>query len=259
MIEPIVDVSKWQGDINKQKMLAAKPLGIIIRAGSINHTTGECYEDYQFRNNARKFNGEIPCGYYWYFRPEHSATIQASYFSNLLKEVQVDLDPWADTESNDGHVSMGTFQTNLNTFLFVTDSMLDVDSVIYTRGSFWNPHVGNPAWAKERRLCIAMYSDTAQHPWNGFPSYYRPAPWNDFLLWQYSADGNGRGAEFGAESSAIDINRYNGTLAQFHKDANWNQSAPATRLCVVLGLLKRIVDKFAANCDAARSITPEDE
>lgn len=252
MIEPIVDVSKWQGDIDKQKMLDANPLGICIRAGSINHETGECYEDYQFRSNAKKFNGIIPCSYYWFFRPEHSATRQGTYFSNLLKEVQVDFDPWADSESNDGFVSMGNFQINLDTFLFTTDAMIDVESAIYTRGSFWNQHVGNPIWAKDRKLVIAMYNEAVDHPWIGSPSYYKPAPWDDFWMWQYSADRppNMRGAEFGADSTSIDISYYNGTIQQFHKDANWNQTLPVQDgCCKILGMMRELLNKLMENCE----------
>jgi hypothetical protein len=39
-------------------------------------------------------------------------------------------------------------------------------------------------------------------------------------MWQYSADKNGRGKEFGAPCDDIDINKYNGGLDQFNKDFN---------------------------------------
>jgi GH25 family lysozyme M1 (1,4-beta-N-acetylmuramidase) len=253
MIEPIVDVSTWQGDINKEKMLSAKPLGMYIRAGSINKDTGKCYEDYQFRSNAEKFGGEIPLGYYWYFRPEHSGIVQATYFVNLMKSVRVDLPPAIDVESNDKGTSMGIFQDRLYEFISITEDLMAMEDVIYTRGSFWNTHVGNPSWAGKRKLWIALYNTFVQHPWIGSPSYYRPAPWNDFWAWQWSADGNGRGAEFGVKSFAIDINRYNGTLEQFHKDANWNQEPllpPSTNnFCKIIHTIKGVCDRWLAeNC-----------
>jgi hypothetical protein len=37
-----------------------------------------------------------------------------------------------------------------------------------------------------------------------------PAPWKDWLFWQYSATGDG--LAFGAESKGIDLNLFNGDL-----------------------------------------------
>ena len=245
MIEPIVDVSKWQKDIDKEKMLGAGTLGMYIRAGSMNVSP---YTDYRFVENTEKFNGEIPCGYYWYFRPEFSSSVQAAYFVNLMRSVRVDLPPVVDVESNFKNLSMGTIQENLRLFITLVDDLMGRQSVIYTRGGFWNQHVGNPAWASKYRLWIAMYSETAKHPWTGFPGYYHPKTWNDFWLWQYSADKNGRGEEFGVATSGIDINRYNGTLEEFHKDANWNQTT-VTDCCSVLKAIRKFIDKYLESCE----------
>ena len=35
-------------------------------------------------------------------------------------------------------------------------------------------------------------------------------PWDEYDYWQWSADGNNRGYEFGVESDDIDLNRKNG-------------------------------------------------
>ena len=247
MIEPIVDVSTWQKDINKEKMLGAGTLGMYIRAGSINGTP---YTDYQFYNNAEKFNGEVPCGYYWFFRPEFSPSVQAAHFVKLMNSVRVDLPPVVDIESNYKKVSMGIFQENAGIFIELVDKLMNKSSVIYTRGSFWNQNVGSPLWASKYRLWIAMYNETIAHPWIGSSSYYRPKPWGDFWMWQYSADKNGRGAEFGVATSGIDINRYNGTLDEFYRDANWEQVPdPPNRFCKVLRAIKSLVDKALENCD----------
>jgi GH25 family lysozyme M1 (1,4-beta-N-acetylmuramidase) len=240
MIEPIVDISRWQGDIDKQKFLDAGALGVIIRAGSINVNP---YADFQFANNVEKFNGEIPCGYYWYFRPEFIALTQANYLGNLLKNAQVDLPVFADVESNNSFVSMGTFQNRLSEFLTILENSFGLEVGIYTRGEFWNTNLGNPSWAGNYKLWIARYNNSLDHPWGD--GFYRPRPWSDWWLWQYSADGNGRGAEFGAESPDIDINRYNGTLEEFYADANWNQEKPPTKpWCGITQKIKGLCEKY---------------
>jgi hypothetical protein len=43
-----------------------------------------------------------------------------------------------------------------------------------------------------------------------------PVTWDKWLFWQFSADGNGLGHEYGATGShAIDINRFNGDAEAF--------------------------------------------
>jgi len=96
--------------------------------------------------------------------------------------------------------------------------------LIYTRGTFWNPNVGNPIWASDYLLWAARYSNTLTGPWSD--GRYRPLPWNMWAFWQWSADKNGRGAEFGAESRDIDLNRFNGSLSEFYRWCGWQQDEP---------------------------------
>ena len=244
MIEPILDVSRWQDYIDKQKFLAAGALGIIIRAGSQDDSGP--YMDYQFENNAQKFNGEIPCGYYWYFRPEYSASTQATYFANLMRSVRTDIFPMIDVESNFKKVSMGVYQNRLYEFMSIVEDLMGMESMIYTRATFWNPNVGDPPWAGSRRLVIARYTSQSK-PWGNIydQSWLKPLPWDDWWMWQYSADGNGRGAEFGVKSADIDINRYNGTLEQFHKEIGWNQGdSTESKMCHFVRLVKELCEKY---------------
>ena len=43
-----------------------------------------------------------------------------------------------------------------------------------------------------------------------------PSNFDTWVFWQFSADGNGRGPEFGASSKSIDLNYFNGDLAAFN-------------------------------------------
>jgi GH25 family lysozyme M1 (1,4-beta-N-acetylmuramidase) len=226
MFEPLVDVSKWQAEINAGKMLGAGTKGMYIRAGGTNWNNGASFTDRRFRENAGKFSHRIPVGYYYFFYPHIDGVKQAQYFCTLLKSVKWNLPPAVDVESNPKNANRSRFQTELKQFLDTVESELGVKSVIYTRATFWNPNVGAPAWATDYKLWVAIYSRSLKHPWANNPnSNFRPRPWNDWWLWQYSADGNGRGREFGVGSAAIDINRVNMTEAEFHTFAKWGTGA----------------------------------
>ncbi len=226
MFEPLVDVSKWQSDINVSKMMGAGTKAMYIRAGGCDKNTGASFTDRRFRENAEKFSNRVPVGYYYFFYPHIDGAKQAKYFCNLLKSVKWNLPPAIDVEANPRNASKSRCQTEIKDFLDTVEAELGVKGVIYTRATFWNPNVGAPAWATDYKLWIAIYSDTLSHPWdNNANSVYRPRPWNDWWLWQYSADRNGRGPEFGVASAGIDINRVNMEEDEFNKFAKWGTGA----------------------------------
>lgn len=226
MFEPVVDISKWQSDVNVSKMLGAGTKGMYIRAGGTDRNNGASYTDRRFRENAEKFSERIPVGYYYFFYPHFDGIKQAQYFCNLLKSVKWNLPPTIDVEANPRKVSQSRCQTEIKEFLDTVEAELGVKGVIYTRATFWNPNVGAPSWATDYKLWIAIYSNSLQHPWANNPnSIYRPRPWTDWWLWQYSADRNGRGTEFGVASKGIDINRVNMKEEDFYAFAKWGTGA----------------------------------
>ena len=97
---------------------------------------------------------------------------------------------------------------------------------IYTRASFWNPNVASRSLWGKLRLWIALYNSNVAHPWEGLNKQYKPRDWDKPLIWQWSADGNGRGREFGAQSNSIDINRFMGTETEFEAYINRRQAQP---------------------------------
>ena len=217
----VPDVSKWQGDIDADKFIAAGAHGVIIRAGAVS-TAGTCYRDDRFYSNKDKFLGRIPCGAYWFYRPEHDPAAQAGFFSSLVGK---DFFPLvADVEVNTTGVGMVDFARWLYKFLDAVYVNTGIWPVIYTRGSFWNPQLGNPEWAPQFGLWVARYSNTLTGPWSD--GYYRPLPWHDWRLWQWSADGNGMGKKYGAESHSIDLNRWNPEVPFLFDGGNGGQPPP---------------------------------
>lgn len=219
-----VDVSHWQGVMDWQKTRQAGAQFAIMRAGS--HDAAGPYSDYRYSSNARQvtdYFNEI--GFYWYFRPNYSPDRQADYFFQLiiaefgtqytwsfgvdawgeyiLTEFGVKIRIVADVEETGG---MTWFQVRDRVKQFVLRLIyrFRINPVIYCRATFWNICVApDPLWPT-LKLWIARYWSGSE-PWIG--TSYKPRDWDRWVFWQYSADENRRGYEFGASGSqAIDLN-----------------------------------------------------
>lgn len=229
MIEPILDVSRWQGNIDEKVMLSSNVRGLIIRLGSIDYNGP--YEDFLFRENHAKFEDELPCGYYWYFRPEYSGVRQGEYVVERLDELKIPLRlPMVpDVEENAKSLSKAEFWYELLSFInvFIENGYTKIAD--YTRGWFWNENLGNPAGASDQLLGIARYSTVLTHPW-GDSDKFRPLPWNDWWWWQKSADGNGLGPVYGCDSDDVDYGLVNMTEDEW-KIFTAEDVAPSSFLC----------------------------
>ena len=223
-----VDVSHWQAKedvvpivhMDWEKCKQAGAQFAFIRAGSITKISGELYEDFEFQYNSEAAPGLMPVGYYWYWRPNFSVTGQANYFCGLIDSKDRRLPPVVDVETTGG---FGASAIAIRLAIFCENVWDNIGQwpMIYTRGSFWNPTASGPGvgdhplWAS-LDLWVARYVNLPE-PWGnpGDSSVVRPRHWNDWLFWQFSADGNGRGAEFGAQSRSIDLDYYNGNQDDF--------------------------------------------
>ena len=90
---------------------------------------------------------------------------------------------------------------------------------VYTRLSWFNPSVARSNyWRNNKiRLNAARYNLSLSSPWSD--NRYYPLDWDlrgsSFEGWQYSADGNGLGSYFGAESASIDLDLFSGDESAF--------------------------------------------
>jgi len=204
-----VDCSVWQGNHDWEKCEAAGARFAFIRAGAIS-STGTKYVDYQFERNAEKCT--LPRGFYWFFRPSFDGTQQAQYFLDLIENKDWKLNPVLDIEVSGA--DNDTIKRNALDFVLEVERQTALHPIIYTRATWWNPTIGSNTWADDCDLWVARYHSGIEGPWSD-NDYYRPCCWQDWKFWQWSADGNNRGAEFGAESDDIDLNRFNGTEQDF--------------------------------------------
>ena len=202
MCNHVVDVSEHQGKMNWARAANAGVCLAITRV-----TLGAGKVDARFAENQKGILDQgIRWGGYHVFRPEVSGTDQAYFFRDVLL-VAGGFEPYLvalDVEVNASGVSKAKFWENLLVCAITLDECFRGKVMVYTNKYFWNRNVGSAPWPMGR-LWIANYT-TAPKP--GLPY-----SWTDWSLWQYSANGNKRGGEFGAESWDIDLSRASFRLA----------------------------------------------
>jgi lysozyme len=202
-----VDVSSWQGRMDWQVCAAAGAKFAYIRAGSCSYPSGVCFSDARLAENAGEAPKWLKVGYYWYLRPEYDPQHQAEYFWQLVKDQPGDLPPVVDVECR-GRLTPVEAAASLRTFLERIKLLSGKRALIYTRALWWNENIAaDPSW-QEHDLWIARYCPSLNHPWGDGDC--QPRDWNEWRFWQFSANGNRRGAEFGAQSSSIDLDYFNG-------------------------------------------------
>ena len=217
-----IDVSKWQGEMDWGKADSAGAKFAFIRAGSITATGGVPYTDYQFETNARIAHDYMPVGFYWYFRPQWDAAAQAEYFCNLIKDKRWLLPPVLDLESSWG---MGPVEITEAAKIFITEVYVRLGfwCLLYSRALWLNDYTVSDAIWDFVELWVARYADL-DGPWSD--GYCIPRDFDDWRFWQFSAGGNGRGPEFGAESKSIDLDYFNGDKNAFDKYLGASYPAP---------------------------------
>jgi len=220
----LADISHWQKDINFVKFSNQDLNGVIIRAGSINYVTGIPYADYRFEINSDKCAEHFDVlGFYWFWRANQDPRIQAEFFANLIKYKKWNLPPIADVETSN-NIPASILVPRLKIFLDILQAETGKKPLIYTRASFWNLAIGNLSWANNYDLWCARYRPLDSNlepdltgPWSD--GKFKPANWNTWKLWQYSADGNNLGSKYGVGSDSIDLNYFNGTKDDLYKYA----------------------------------------
>jgi len=203
----VVDVSRHNGELDFLKMVAAGVVGIAIRA-----TVGDYYTDPRFYENwAKAVKVGIFRTAYHVIRPKCDFKGQMARFFDVLGDRRPEFGKYGwvmDCEVLD-------YQTKQR----ITDSIwhgvnaasqhAGKASFIYTRMSYWNHAVKASVNWKQWPLWVARYT-TAMAPWFVTEaSYLRPraGEWEDWSMWQHSANGNHQGPAHGAGSPHLDLNR----------------------------------------------------
>lgn len=220
-----VDLSYWNMDSldNPSDMDQAKAAGAMfcyIRAGYGNNTY-DPYANY-YINECKRLN--IPWGLYWFTKIGKDWQKHIDFFYEAYNDVGGPLPPVLDCEWTELN------KTLTNSWIYKAADRFKTKAgwnwsdntpypIIYTSPGWWDAHVERNDWAKHLELWDAHWT-TAANPilpgdWGAITN---PKTW---LFWQWSADGNMLGDDYGMTGDAdIDLNRFNGTKAEFEARFN---------------------------------------
>jgi GH25 family lysozyme M1 (1,4-beta-N-acetylmuramidase) len=203
------DVSFYQDDPETERgidfvKMAAPADFVIIRTGQ------NLWVDPSFKMNWREAGlAGLPRGSYWFYdsrvEPKRQAELWVQQFAGDFGELPL----FADFEEAYGGIYKGW--KNWYTFLERVKSLVGGKEIgIYTAFFYWRdnaPAAGtaNLEYFHQYPLWIANYAVTK-------PAVPKPWASDEWLFWQFTEGGDGK--LYGVESNGIDLNHFNGTLAQ---------------------------------------------
>lgn len=224
-----VDFSHWAGNVDVEKMYNAGARWAIIKASDANRDTGWQWEDVRFDQNARQIfaKGQLLAGAYHWLQASVDPKVAADFYLERYKRFDFHFPPVLDFEEK------SVFGKGLaNHYIWCAEVWLDYvhrqtgrRPIIYTANWFTSQfNQSKLSWMGSYPLWVASY------PWIWTPLSRPVMPgkiWDDWTMWQYSADNNGRGKEFGVSSTSIDLNWYKGSYDDLLRWLNAEEPAPA--------------------------------
>jgi lysozyme len=221
-----IDISRYNGKGDWQKVKDSGVSFVIIKAGGIYSATGVCYQDSLLEDHVvgAKSVG-IPYGLYFYFLPFAPVKNQIDFYQKLIDRYSPTIpQAFIDVESNNGQNS--TLITScLKEFMPAFSDMLH-PAVIYTRASWWNPNVKpDYSWAGYD-LWAARYASGLTSPWSDGNYIFRD--WRDWTIWQMTGENNNLAKNYGFYDGDpdMDTNQINGDEQQFRAWAGLEPPRP---------------------------------
>lgn len=191
-----IDVSKWQGDIDWNKVAQEGHKFAFIRVSD-----GLYYIDSYFPQNwseAKRVG--IIRGAYQFFRPNLDASAQAQLLLDKMGPLEKgDLPPVIDVEDT-GNLSPTEVSNQIGTWINYVESRLGIKPIIYSGYYFWKDNV--------KSLAFGDY--LLWEPWyNDYQTFCPtvPDPWTKWTFWQWTSSGKVSGI-----SGNVDRNIFDGTL-----------------------------------------------
>ncbi len=222
------DISHWAGNANFNTMYDAGAKYCVVKASDANRDTGWQWEDVRFDENARKMfaHGRILAGCYHWLQASLDPKVAADFYLERYNRFNFHFPPVLDFEET------SVFSKGLaNHYIWCAEVWLDHvykqtgrKPIIYTAN--WYTRQFNQSklsWMRAYPLWAASYPFV----WTSLSRPVMPGNiWDDWTFWQYSADKNGRGREFGVASSSIDLNWFKGSYSDLLTFLNTSEPAP---------------------------------
>ena len=190
-----IDVSRYQGTINwnrlRNAMIDRSPIRFII----IKSTEGDSHVDVKFRDNFynAKESGFIR-GVYHFWSNNSSARRQAYFFLAMVHLQPGDLPPVLDVEHKPKNISTEEFQQNILTWLHIVEDRYHVKPIIYTYYKF-----------KDQYLSDSRFDD---YPYWIAHYYVNQMEYQGaWKFWQHTDAGRLPGIK-----GYVDLNIYNGSF-----------------------------------------------
>ena len=178
-----IDVSKWNGDIDWDKVKNAGAEFAIIRAGYRGSSTGSLVEDPYFAANMKgaKASG-MPVGVYFFTQAvnEVEAVEEASAVLQLIREYQLDYPVFIDTEGAGGSGRADNLDVETRT-LVCEAFCRTIENAGYHAGVYASRN-----WYNNR-----LYADRLDSQYCVWLAEYRSVPLYQgyYQLWQYTSKG----------------------------------------------------------------------
>lgn len=205
---PGIDVSVHNGHIDWNQVKGSGQAFAIARVSDGLH-----HHDTEFDANWTGIQAVgLVRGVYQYFRPSQDPVAQADLLLSKIGTLGAgDLAPVIDVETADG-VSGTHVVTAVRAWIDRVKAKTGVDPIIYSASGFWNTLPNTKQFAGEH-LWVANYGASC-------PSM--PKTWTKWSIWQSSDQGSVPGV-----SGGIDVDEFNGTLADLLAFANAMPTPPA--------------------------------
>jgi len=191
-----MDVSHYDGTID---WATAKSSGIAFAIAKATESTS--YVDPTFAANwsQMKAHGVVRAAYH-FFRANADPTAQATHFVQTVGALEAgDLPLVLDLETMDGQ-SGATVAANALTFLAKVTQLSGKKAIVYTSPGFIAGLSGTSGFANYT-LWVANWGVSCPNV---------PSPWNGWAFWQHADNGT----VSGVPASAVDLDYFNGTLAE---------------------------------------------
>ena len=178
-----IDVSKWNGDIDWDKVRNAGVEFAIIRAGYRGSVTGSLVEDPYFAANIKGATASgIPVGVYFFTQAvnEVEAVEEASAVLRLVKEYRLDYPIFIDTEGAGGNGRADGLDAETRT-LVCEAFCRTIENAGYSAGVY-----GSRNWYNNN-----LYTDRLDNDYYIWLAEYRSVPLYQgyYQMWQYTSKG----------------------------------------------------------------------
>jgi GH25 family lysozyme M1 (1,4-beta-N-acetylmuramidase) len=199
-----VDLSKWNGTMDLRITKTKAQYG-KLRYGYGTQWKDPCLDNYYQQAQANDW----PVGGYWFCQIGTDVNLSMRSFAEEIATHRPQVGITLDAEQTT--VDPGKTLKWLEDAWQIILGLTNIKAEIYTAPWFWNPKVARSSfWSGKEHWCAN---------WTTRDTPVLSLDWYSWIHWQYSGDNNGKGKEYGMVSGGdadMDLNRFNGTVAQFN-------------------------------------------